>query len=111
MGPMGICHTTIVLGPKSFRHSFIVCHDLTSSLILGLDFSSQQQIGSDWTPDGCMYLHQEKEKLIEGTISTMAVKRPRLVMKTKVSECSDQMDCSSFLEPFLQILHQTWKVN
>ena len=42
MGPMGICHTTIVFGPKSFRHSFIVCHYLTSSLILGLDFSSQQ---------------------------------------------------------------------
>ena len=85
MGPMGICHTTIVLGPKSFRHSFIVCHDLTISLILGLDFSSQQRIGTDWTPDGHMYLHQGNQKLIEGTVSAIAVKRPRLVMKTKVN--------------------------
>ena len=85
MEPMGICHTTIVLGPKSFKHSFIVCRHLTSSLILGLDFSSQHRIGTDWTHDGRMYLHQGKQKLIEGTVSTMAVKRPRLVMKTQVN--------------------------
>ena len=59
---------------QSHLDSFIVCRDLTSSLILGLDFSSQQQIGTDWTPDGHMYLYQGKQKLIEGTVSAIAVK-------------------------------------
>ena len=49
MGPIGICRAKIILGPKSFTHDFIVCQDLTSSLILGLDFASKFKIGTDWT--------------------------------------------------------------
>ena len=51
MGPIGICKETVTLGPKNFSHAFIVCTDLTSSVILGLDFSSQFLIGTDWTKD------------------------------------------------------------
>ena len=39
------------LGFKDFIHTFIVCKELTSSVILGLDFSSQFFIGTDWTND------------------------------------------------------------
>ena len=85
MGPIGICRTKIVLGPKSFTHDFIVCQDLTSSLILGLDFASKFKIGTDWTSDGCMYLHQSQKKLTQGTVSALAPKHPRLIMKTTVN--------------------------
>ena len=52
MGPLGGCKATISLGNKRFTHDFIVCKKLTSSLVLGLDFSSHFQIGTDWTSDG-----------------------------------------------------------
>ena len=84
MGPVGVCCTSITIGSKSFTHSFIVCHNLTSALILGIDFSSLNRIGTDWTSDGRMYLHQGNKKLIEGTISAVSVQQPRLVMKMHV---------------------------
>ena len=39
MEPIGLCKATVRLGPKDFSHIFIVCKELTSSVILGLDFS------------------------------------------------------------------------
>ena len=38
MEPKGLCETTVTLGPKDFIHTIIVCKELTSSVILGLDF-------------------------------------------------------------------------
>ena len=85
MDPLGMCEATISLGNKRFTHVFIVCKNLTSSLVLGLDFSSHFRIGTDWTSDGRMYLHQGKKKLIEGTVNAVAAKRPRLVTKIQVN--------------------------
>ena len=85
MGPLGVCEATISLGNKNFTHHFIVCKNLTSSLVLGLDFSSHFRIGTDWTSDGRMYLHQGKKKLIEGTVNAVAAERPRLVTKIQVN--------------------------
>ena len=50
MAPIGVYEVTVKLGKKNFTHSFIICKELTSAVILGLDFSSRFQIGSDWTP-------------------------------------------------------------
>ena len=85
MGPLGMCEATISLGNKKFTHVFIVCKNLTSSLVLGLDFSSHFRIGTDWTSDGQMYLYQRKKKLIQGTVNAVAAKRPRLVTKIRVN--------------------------
>ena len=89
--PIGVYEVTVKLGKKNFTHSFIICKELTSTVILGLDFSSRFQIGSDWTQKGTIYIHQGKLKLIEGTnkgdandISTPQ-KRPCLVLKTHVT--------------------------
>ena len=38
MEPKGLCEATSTLGPKDFIHTFIVCKELTSSVILGLVF-------------------------------------------------------------------------
>ena len=73
MEPVGLCEATVTLGPKTFFHTFIVCKELTSSVILGLDFSSKYRIGTDWTDDGKMYLHQGKHKLIAGTVTSTAI--------------------------------------
>ena len=91
MAPIGVYEATVKLGKKSFTHSFIICKELTSAVILGLDFSSRFQIGSDWTPKSTMYLHQGKQKLIEGTnkgdanVISTPQKRPHFVLKTHVT--------------------------
>ena len=82
---------TIKLGKRSFTHAFIVCEELTNAIILGLDFSSRFRIGSDWTEKSTMYLHQEKQKLIEGTVKgdvddiCPPQKGPHLILKTHVT--------------------------
>ena len=85
MEPKGLCETTVTLGPKDFIHTFIVCKELTSSVILGLDFSSRFFIGTDWTNDRRMYLHQGKHKLIEGTVTSAPANEARLVLRTQVT--------------------------
>ena len=84
-GPIGICKETVTLGSENFLHAFIVCTDLTSSVILGLDFSSRFLIGANWTKDRKMYLHQGKHKLIEGTVTGTCSGSTRLVLKTQVT--------------------------
>ena len=91
MAPIRVYEVTVKLGKKNFTHSFIICEELTSAVILRLNFSSRFQIGSDWTPKDTVYLHQGKQKLIEGMnkgdvddISTPQ-KRPHLVLKTHVT--------------------------
>ena len=90
MDPLGVCEATITLGNKKFTHEFIVCENLTSSLVLGLDFSAQFKIGTDWTSDGHMYLYQGKNKLIEGSVNALAAKRPRLVSKVEILDVGDK---------------------
>ena len=76
---------------KNFTHEFIICEELTSAVIIGLDFSSWFRIGADWTLKGIMYLHQGRQKLIDGTNRTDVVnvttlqKKPCLVLKTHVT--------------------------
>ena len=85
MEPIGLCEATATLGPKHFSHTFIMCRELTSSVILGLDFSSQFLIGTDWTKDRIMYLHQGKHKLIEVTVTSEFTSDAQLVLKTQVT--------------------------
>ena len=85
MEPIGLCKATITLGPKDFLHTFIVCKELTNSVILCLDFSSQFLIGTDWAKDRKMYLYQGKHKLIEGILTSEFTSDAQLVLKTKVT--------------------------
>ena len=91
MKPLGKYDVTITLGKKKFTHEFIICEELTSAVIIGLDFSSQFRIGADWMLEGTMYLHQGRQKLIDGknkaeTDDTASLQRkPHLVLKTNVT--------------------------
>ena len=85
MEPIGLCKATVTLGPKDFSCTFIVCTELTSSVILGLDFSSQFLIGTDWSKDRRMYLQQGKHKLVEGTVTSEFTSDAQIVLKTQVT--------------------------
>jgi len=63
MEPEGVLEKEITIGGKTFKHQFIVCKGMTSSVLLGLDFASKYKVGSDWTSDGHMFLHQGSKKL------------------------------------------------
>ena len=39
----------IVIGKKNFRQTFLVCENLTRSLILGVDFAKEHAAGVHWT--------------------------------------------------------------
>ena len=41
MAPIGVYEVTVKLDKMNFTHSFIICKELTSAVILGLDFSSR----------------------------------------------------------------------
>ena len=47
MQPSGMYETTVTQGNKSFKHTFIICEELTNAMKLGLDFCSRFRIGSD----------------------------------------------------------------
>ena len=49
MQPVGKYDITVTLGKKNFTLQFIICEELTSVVIIGLDFLSQFRIGADWT--------------------------------------------------------------
>ena len=84
MKPVGLCEVTVTLGQQDFAHTFIVCKELTSSIILGLDFLSWFQTGTGWTPDELMYIHQGEQTLTEGSVNGIAAMESRLVLKTLV---------------------------
>ncbi len=73
------------LGKSEYKHTFIVCENLTSPIILGLDFASKHKIGSDWTDTGQMYLHQGQHKIAVSNTSKKQQPPCRLVLKTHVT--------------------------
>ena len=85
MQHVGMHKATITLGIKSFKHTFIICEELTSAIILGLDSSSRFRIGSDWICKGTKCLHQGKQRLIEGIVKEEVDYRPHLILKTHVT--------------------------
>lgn len=84
MRPSGTFTTTFQLGSKSFTQEFIVCSNLTSNIIVGLDFQKNNRIGTDWTPNGTLYLHQGKQFLLEANKKGENQKTTRLVSKSQI---------------------------
>ena len=63
--PMGIVQYLFRLEGHSFEFSFIVCQNLPSPIILGLDFMHKHQIGLSWSDTGKGLLTLEDKVLIE----------------------------------------------
>ena len=65
LGAIGKINCEIVIGKKNFRQTFLVCENLTRSLILGVDFSKQHAAGVHWTKHNSFVLTINGETVAE----------------------------------------------
>ena len=65
LGAIGQINCEIVIGKKNFRQTFLVCENLTRSLILGVDFAKQHAAGVHWTKHNSFVLTIEGETVAE----------------------------------------------
>ena len=65
LGAIGKINCEIVLGKKNFRQTFLVCENLTRSLILGVDFAKQHAAGVHWTKHNSFVLTIEGKTVAE----------------------------------------------
>ena len=49
LGAIGRINCEIENGKRNFKQTFLVCENLTRSLILGVDFAKQHAAGVHWT--------------------------------------------------------------
>ena len=61
LGAIGKINCEIVIGKKNFRQTFLVCENLTRSLILGVGFAKQHAAGVHWTKHNSFVLTIEGE--------------------------------------------------
>ena len=65
LGAIGKFNCEIVIGKKNFRQTFLVCENLTRSLILGVDFAKQHAAGVHWTKHNSFVLTIEGQTVAE----------------------------------------------
>ena len=65
LGAIGKIYCDIEIGGKLFKQTFLVCENLTRSLILGVDFAKQHAAGVHWTKHNPFVLTIDGETLAE----------------------------------------------
>ena len=65
LGVIGKNKCEIEIGAKTFRQTFLVCKNLTRSLILGVDFAKQHAAGVHWTKHNSFILTINGETVAE----------------------------------------------
>ena len=65
LGAIGKINCEIEIGTKMFRQTFLVCENLTRSLILGEDFAKQHAAGVHWTKHNSFVLTIDGETVAE----------------------------------------------
>ena len=65
LGAIGKINCEIEIGKKRFKHTFLVCENLTRSLILGVDFTKQYAAGVHWTKHNSFVLTIDGETVAE----------------------------------------------
>ena len=65
LGAIGRINCEIEIGTKIFRQTFLVCENLTRSLILGVDFAKQHAAGVHWTKHYSFVLTIDGETVAE----------------------------------------------
>ena len=87
--PLGVIKENFTLGNHRFGGQFIVCKNLTRSVILGLDFLRHHRIGTSWNPDGTFALTREQETLVQSV--SVYLPQPQLVLRQEVTVPSRSM--------------------
>ena len=65
LGAIGKINCEIEIGKKRFKQTFLVCENLTRSLILGVDFAKQHVAGVHWTKHNSFVLTIDGETVAE----------------------------------------------
>ena len=65
LGAMSKINCEIEIGRIKFRQTFLICENLTRSLILGVDFVKQHAAGVHWTKHNSYVLTIEGETVAE----------------------------------------------
>ena len=65
LGVIGRINCEIEIGRKRFKQTFLVCENLTRSLILGVDFAKQHAAGVHWTKHNSFVLTIDRETVAE----------------------------------------------
>ena len=65
LGAIGRINCEIEIGRKRFKKTFLVCENLTRSLILGVDFAKQHAAGVHWTKHNSFVLTIDRETVAE----------------------------------------------
>ena len=65
LGAIGKINCEIEIGKKRFKQNFLVCENLTRSLILGVDFTKQHAAGVHWTKHNSFVLTIDGETVAE----------------------------------------------
>ena len=86
--PMDRGNCELTLGEPPMAHLFIVCKHLKKDLVIGLDMQQKYCIGSDWTTDSQMYLHQRQHVLINFSDIDSTNLKLRLVNQIELPACT-----------------------
>ena len=65
LGAIGRINCKIEIGRKKFKQNFLVCENLTRSLILGVDFAKQHAAGVHWAKHNSFILTIDGETVAE----------------------------------------------
>ena len=65
LGAIGKINCEIEIGKERFKQTFLVCENLTRSLILGVDFAKQHAAGVHWTKKNSFVLTINGETVVE----------------------------------------------
>ena len=65
LGAISRINCEIEIGRKRFKQTFLVCENLTRSLILGVDFAKQHAAGVHWTKHNSLVLTIDGETVVE----------------------------------------------
>ena len=65
LGAIGRINCEIEIGRRRFKQTFLVCENLTRSLILGVDFAKQHAAGVHWTKHNSFVLTIDGETVAE----------------------------------------------
>ena len=82
LAPVGLVNCTLMLGDTTFDLDFIVCKNLTRSLILGRDFLIQNHIAVRYSENGKYILDHTQQELVAAT--DMEIK-PHLSLTNSIS--------------------------
>ena len=93
LDPIGTAELGIQLGKEQFKYKFIVCKNLKTPMILGLDFAAYHKIGFDWNTDRSAYLRFENKELVS-SIPKWKTRNKLKIKHKKGSEASTT--CNKF---------------